>query len=126
MIRKTIYSFAALIVAISFAAIITAQDKDVSLTGYVVDKACAAGAAKKADPMAAAAGHSKKCALMEPCVKSGYGVFADGKYYEFDAKGNELAKSLIDSTAKEKGIKVKVMGKVSGSQLAVTSISETD
>jgi hypothetical protein len=50
---------------------------------------------------------------MEPCVKSGYGVFSDGKYYEFDAKGNELAKSLIDGTAKEKGIKVKVMGKVS-------------
>jgi hypothetical protein len=126
MIRKTIYSFAALIVALSFAAIITAQDKDVSLTGYVIDKACSAGAVKKADPMAAVADHTKKCALMEPCVKSGYGVFADGKYYEFDAKGNELAKSLIDSTSKEKGIKVKVMGKVSGTQLAVTSISETD
>jgi hypothetical protein len=109
MIRKTIYSFASLIVALSFAAIITAQDKDVSLTGYVVDKACAAGAAKKADPMAAAAGHSKKCALMEPCVKSGYGVFADGKYYEFDAKAMNCQEP-VDSTA-EKGIKVKVMAK---------------
>jgi hypothetical protein len=126
MIRKTIYSFAALIVALSFAAIITAQDKSVSLTGYVVDKACSAGASKKADPMAAAAGHTKKCALMDPCLKSGYGVFADGKYYEFDAKGNELTKSLLDSTSKDKGIKVKVDGKLSGNQLAVTSISETD
>ena len=126
MIRKTIYSFAALIVALSFAAIITAQDKSVSLTGYVVDKACSAGAAKKADPMAAAAGHSKKCALMEPCIKSGYGVFSDGKFYEFDAKGNELAKGLLDNTSKDKGIKVKVEGKVSGSQIAVASISETD
>ena len=28
---------------------------------------------------------------MEECVKSGYGIYADGKWYPFDAKGNELA-----------------------------------
>jgi hypothetical protein len=76
--------------------------------------------------MVAAAGHSKGCALMEKCLSSGLGVFADGKYYEFDAKGNEMAKGLLEKTSKSKEIKVSVEGKLSGSQLMVESIKETE
>src|SRR4029453_17840645 len=109
MIRKSMYSIAALIALLSLAALISAQNK-ATLTGYVIDKACAGNAAKKPDAMAAAAGHSKKCALMDNCAASGYGVYSDGKYYEFDDKGNELAKALIGKSGKEKGIKVSVEG----------------
>jgi hypothetical protein len=125
MIRKSMYSFAALIALLSLAALISAQDK-ATLTGYVIDKACEGNAAKKPDVMAAVAGHSKKCALMDNCVASGYGVYSDGKYYEFDAKGNELAKALIEKSSKEKGIKVSVEGTVDGSKVMVSKISEAD
>ncbi|MFN0087150.1 MAG: hypothetical protein ACKVX9_17310 [Blastocatellia bacterium] len=48
-----------------------------------------------------AAEHTKECALMEDCVKGGYGVYADGKWYPFDAKGNELAKTAFEKTDKD-------------------------
>jgi hypothetical protein len=69
----------------------------VKLTGYVVDVVCAAD-------------HTKECALMEECVKSGYGIFADGKWFPFDAKGKTLAKELFEKTAKKDRIKMTVEG----------------
>jgi len=122
MFRKTLYPLAALIVIFGLAALISAQEKKATLTGYLVDKMCAAGQAKKADPMAAASNHSRSCA--EKCADSGYGVFADGKYYEFDEKGNDLAKDLLKNSKKEKGIKVSVEGNVHESHLMVDKISE--
>jgi hypothetical protein len=82
-------AFAALVIA-AFTA--SAHEK-VKLSGYVVDVMCFAEHAKDATDVAkkAAAEHTRGCALMEECVKSGYGIYADGKWYPFDAKGNDLA-----------------------------------
>jgi hypothetical protein len=124
MIRKTLYTFAALVALLSLAALISAQDKKVTLTGYVVDKMCSAGTAKKDDVMAAAANHPKGCALKEKCLSSGLGVFADGKYYEFDSKGTEMAKGLLEKSSKETGIKVNVEGTTDGTKLMVSKITE--
>jgi hypothetical protein len=126
MIRKTVYSFGALVAILSLAALISAQDKKSMLSGYIVDKMCAAGTAKKDDVMAAAANHPKSCALKEKCLASGLGVFADGKFYEFDAKGTEMAKTLLEKSDKENGIKVNVEGAVSGSQVAVSKITAAE
>src|SRR5262249_55413062 len=86
---------------IAAAAVAWAHEK-VKLTGYVVDVACA-GDFKDSPEKAAksAAEHTKECALMEDCVKSGYGILADGKWYPFDAKGSELAKALFEKTSKK-------------------------
>ena len=94
-----------------FGVVATAKTKKVKLTGYVVDKACAAKISKKDNVQEAAMGHTKKCALMDGCVKSGYGVFVDGKYYELDAKGNAMAQALVGKSSLEKGIKLAVEGK---------------
>lgn len=126
MTRKTIYPLAALIVLLGLAVLISAQEKQTTLTGYIVDKQCSVGRAKAADPMASAAGHTRDCALMPNCAASGYGVFADGKYYEFDAKGTELTKALLEASKKTKGIKATVTGTLDGSKLAVAKISEVD
>jgi hypothetical protein len=126
MIRKTLYSLTALIVLLGLAALISAQDQKTTWTGYLVDKACSAGMAKKDDPMAAAANHSRGCALMERCAASGYGVFADGKYYEFDQKGSELAKGVLQKSQKQKAVKVSVEGKLHDAMLMVEKISEVD
>jgi hypothetical protein len=125
--RRILISLAAVsIVIAAMVVLVSAQDKSVSLTGSIVDKACSARHAKAPDPMVAAAGHTKKCALMPNCAGSGYGVFADGKYYEFDEKGNELAKAKIEASKKDAGAKFKVEGTVSDTKLVVKSITELE
>jgi hypothetical protein len=121
MLRKLIFSFMA-VTALSLVAM--AQGDRTTLTGYIIDKACSARLAKKSDPQAAAAEEPTSCALMEGCVKSGFGIFADGKYIEFDEKGGALAKAALEKTKKDKGAKFQVTGKMAGGKMSVTDIKE--
>ncbi len=107
------------------ASVALAHEK-VKLTGYVVDVMCAAGHTKDGaeGAMKFAAGHSKSCGLMGACVKSGYGVFADGKWHPFDAKGNELAKAIFGKTRKKDHIKVTVEGMKHAGQILVEKMTE--
>lgn len=127
MNKKFCSFFAALVVVLSLAVTALADDKKpVTLTGNLVDKACSAGVAKKDDPQAAAAGHTKGCSLSERCANSGFGVYADGKYTEFDEKGSAMAKAALEKSAKDKGAKFKVTGTVQDGKMMVTSISEIE
>ncbi len=123
MLKKFIFSLST-IIAISLIAM--AQDGSVTLTGNIIDKACSARVAKKDNVQEAAAAEGKGCALMEACAKSGFGVFSDGKYTEFDAKGSALAKAALEKTKKDKGASFKVTGKVSGGKMMVESITEVE
>jgi hypothetical protein len=100
----------------------------VKLTGYVVDVVCAADHTKDNPEEATkfASEHTKECALMEECVKSGYGIFADGKWYPFDAKGNTLAKALFEKTTKTDHIKVTVEGMKHEGKILVEKLTEAD
>ena len=120
MLKKFIFSLTA-VIALSF--VVKAQDKP--LVGYIVDKACATGkVAKQSDPQAAAANETKGCILMDGCLKSGLGVYSDGKYYQFDEKGVALAKAALEKSKKDKGAKFKVTGKVTGDRVAVSGVEE--
>src|SRR5262245_57136108 len=101
--------FATLLIAL--VSIVQAHEK-VKLTGYVVDVVCFADHAKDKSEAAtkAAAEHTKDCALMDDCVKGGYGIYADGQWYPFDAKGNELAKAFFEKTTKKDHLKMTVEG----------------
>ena len=124
MLKKFILSLTA-ITALSLIAV--AQEGNTTLTGYIVDKACATGkVAKASDPQAAAADAPKSCALMESCLKSGLGIYADGKYTQFDEKGTSLAKAALEKTKKEKGATFKVTGTLTGGKLAVENIEEVE
>src|SRR5262245_29254340 len=104
MLKKFIFSLTAVI---ALSVVVMAQDK--SLTGYIVDKACATGkVAKQSNPQDAAANETSGCITMDGCLKSGLGVYSDGKYYQFDEKGNALAKAALDKSKKDKGAKFKV------------------
>jgi len=114
------------------ASVAWAHEK-VKLTGYVVDVMCfaehgkdLADDAKKEAASKAAAEHTKECALMEDCVKSGYGIYADGKWYPFDAKGNELAKALFQKTAKKDHIKMTVEGMKHDGKILVEKLTEAE
>jgi len=124
MLRKFIFSLTAII---ALSLVVMARDGKTTLTGHIIDKACATGKdAKAKDPQAAAAEEPKSCALMESCLKSGLGVYAEGKYYPFDQKGTALGKAALEKTKKEKGATFKVTGTVSGTKLAVESIEEVE
>jgi hypothetical protein len=117
------------ILAVGLIAISTvlAHEK-VKLTGYVVDVVCAADHTKDnpEDATKFASEHTKECALMEECVKSGYGIFADGQWYPFDAKGNTLAKALFEKSAKKDHIKVTVEGMKHEGKIIVEKLTEVE
>jgi hypothetical protein len=65
--------------------------------------------------------HTRECALT--CSKSGYAlVTADGKFLKFDEGGNARALSQLKKLSKEKDLKAKVSGTLSGDVLKVDSI----
>ena len=124
MLKKFIFSLTAII---ALSLVVMAQDKSTTLEGYVVDKACANGkVAKASDPAAAAANQPKGCILMKNCFESGVGIYSNGKFIEFDEKGKTLAKAALDKSKKDKGIKFKVTGKVTGDKIAVDNIAEVE
>lgn len=107
MKKRVILVLVALLCVSVFAL---AKPKKTKVTGFLIDKACSGNVAKKDNPMEAAAGHTKKCMLMEKCVASGLGVFSDGKFYELDDAGKALAKAFVEKSTLEKGIEVTVEG----------------
>jgi hypothetical protein len=122
MLKKFIFSVAA-IMALSLVAM--AYDGDATLSGPIIDKACALSkVAKAADPQAAAEASPTSCARMESCVKSGLGLYSGGKFYQFDDKGNALAKAALEKTKKDKGAKFEVTGKVTGDKIVVEKLVE--
>jgi hypothetical protein len=114
MIRK-IFPLAVILALMAGALI--AQEKTVTLDGYLIDNACAATAtADKTHPVS--------CATMDNCEKSGYAVYADNKLYKFDDAGNTSAVELLKTTKSKKGLHIKVEGTVDGDMVKVTKLSE--
>lgn len=97
-------------------------------TGIMIDKACATDIQSKhltADQtMDKVKAHTKKCTRMADCVKSGYGIWSDGKYIPFDKKGNAQVTAWLDKTGKTSNLTVSVTGTLKGSTIAVKSIKE--
>ena len=124
MMKRLLSLASVLAVLASFALLTAAQNAQVTLTGNIVDKSCATGRMKQDDPAAAIDKHTKKCSLMEKCLASGLGVYADGKYTEFDENGTTLAKAALEASEKANGAKFKVTGKMAEGKFAVTKIEE--
>ena len=100
----------------------------VKLTGYVVDVMCFTDHLKDQpeDALKAARDHDKECALMEDCVKSGYGIYAEGKWYPFNVKGNELAKAIFEKSKRNKEFKMTVEGMKHDGKILVTTLTEAE
>lgn len=98
----------------------------VKVSAYLADTICAADHVKDSAEAATkfAAEHTKACGLMEDCVKGGYGVFIEGKWFPFDDKGNQLAKGIFDKTQKNDHIKVLVEGMKHDGKILVQKLTE--
>src|SRR5216684_3068578 len=118
MIRKVF----ALTIVVLMAGILFAQDKTVTITGNLIDNACAESA-KDLDTKSK--NHSTSCAMMDGCEKSGYAVYADDKkLYKLDDKGNDSAVDLLKNTKTQKGLRVAVEGTVEVDTIHVTKLTE--
>jgi len=111
MLKKFILSLTA-IMALSLV-IIAQESKSSTVEGFIVDKHCSA---------ADMATHGKGCVLSAACIKSGLGVYADGKFIAFDEAGSKQAKAALEKSKQDKGAKFKVTGKVTGDHMTVEKI----
>jgi hypothetical protein len=100
------------------------KGKDVTLTGYIMDNMCSSKHEKDANFADQVNSHPKSCALMEPCVKAGYALYADGKLYKLDKTGNAKVAELLKATKSEKGLQVKAVGSLDGDTLHVKTLTE--
>jgi len=113
MLKKFILSLTAIM---ALSLIVIAQSaKATTVEGYIVDKHCSAGDV---------ANHGKGCVLSADCMKSGLGVYADGKFTAFDDSSSAKAKAALEKSKKDKGAKFKVTGKVAGGKMTVEKIEE--
>lgn len=94
--------------------------KATTLVGYLSDCQCG----ESLDSVEMAKGHTKECCLMDACAKSGYGIYANGKFIKFDPKGSDKAKAYLIALKKEKDLKVKVTGKMENGTFALASIED--
>ena len=112
----------ALICSLPVIAADKPASREQTLSGHLVDVACASQNSAKPDSKFGAT-HDKECLQMDDCEKSGYGVLtSDNKVIKFDSKGNEQARKFIQMTTKDKDWKVTVSGPVTGNTIAVNSI----
>jgi len=73
--------------------------------------------------MIVAEAHTRQCALMPECQKSGYGVFTyDNKFLKFDEAGSKKALAMLHASKKEDYLKVEVTGEVQGDMIKVASL----
>ncbi len=103
--------------AVIFALGASAAD----LKGILIDVACSTNAIKAGQAVVTA--HTRECALKEPCVKSGYGVYTqDGKFLVLDAAGNQMAQTALEASKKKDNLTVRVNGKQTGELIEVKSL----
>jgi len=69
--------------------------------------------------------HTRKCALMPECRKSGFGVFGyeDRKFHPFDEAGNRRALQYFQNSQQEDDFRVEVTGSLQGDVFKVDRIT---
>lgn len=92
------------------------------IQGILLDRVCSAKIVQSGSQKAAQ-DHTRMCALMPDCAKSGYGVFtADGKFIVLDQAGNRKAEQALKASTKKNDIRVQVTGEQTGDTIKVAAI----
>ncbi|MBL0184127.1 MAG: hypothetical protein IPP97_00160 [Candidatus Obscuribacter sp.] len=100
-----------------------------SYSGYLIDRSCAAqikmdNMRQHVDPMGAINKHTRHCSLEPSCCEAGYSLYSQGKWFDLDPKGNEMAKKLFEASKKETGQLFKIQGVFKRNELRVSNIAE--
>jgi len=112
---------------ISAAAATGAQ----TYTGYMADILCvdSGTAADGANMATNPENHTVMCALMKPCIKSGYTLLVKNSSGSFDSlpldkKGNKLAVKYLKNTDKTDNIYVNITGTMMNNMIQVDGITD--
>lgn len=97
--------------------------------GVLIDKNCSYKAETRVVPGTRLEGsiivayiHTRRCALMPECRRSGYGVFTyDNKFLPFDAAGNQKALAFFKQAKQEDNFRVEVTGELQGDLIRVAN-----
>jgi hypothetical protein len=102
----------------------------VQVQGILIDQMCSSKAdvrivsgPRLEGGMIVAEAHTRQCALMPACQRSGYGVFTyDNKFLKFDPAGSRKALAALKASKKEDDLKVEVTGVIEGDMIKVASL----
>ncbi len=107
------------VASVSFAqCAINADTGSVTIQGTLIDNLCLGSAGT--DPAGFIKEHTKECALMPPCIASGYSIFADGKTMKFDVASNAKIEEFLRGAGST--LEVKVVAQKAGDLLELVSI----
>jgi hypothetical protein len=68
--------------------------------------------------------HTRKCALMPECERSGYGIAThDNRFLKLDAAGNRKAAEMLKTSKKEDDLEIEVTGEVQGNNIKVATLT---
>jgi hypothetical protein len=112
---------------------VAAGTSPAKIEGVLIDEKCSANAQTRIVSEGAthleggivwAYTHTRKCALMPDCQRSGYGVAThDNRFLKFDAEGNRKAAEMLRVAKKEDDLEVEVTGEVQGDHIKITSLT---
>ncbi len=107
------------VILIALSTSLRASDQ--SWSGYIIDVACARD--RKNNLSNLGPEHTHKCLEMPACQNSGYALLTDElKVLRFDARGNDLAKKLLEKDRWRAGAKIRVDGNCEGDLLLVKQL----
>lgn len=96
----------------------SATQAKVTVAGTLVDLVCSTDPKKDLGRLRKE--HTRRCLLMPLCADSGYALLDDSdRVFRFNAKGNELARKLIEKHANVKTWRITVEGTATEDQLSV-------
>ena len=112
------FPMASLCLALGLSTMASAAE----IKGVLMDQACS-GDFTSTGGQTKALKHERACALMEQCVKSGFGVITeDNKFLRFDDSGNQKMLAMLQNSVQKDNLKIKVAGDVDGDTIKVQSI----
>jgi hypothetical protein len=120
--KKSLFLLIAFAVAMNFSSLSAAQGGETTLIGHLIDKDCAKRYAKKDHSREEVEKLVRICSLTEDGTQRSVGVLANGRFYEFDKRGNELAKLALEKAGNDKGATFKVVGRLSTTTVDRASI----
>ncbi len=116
------------ILPVSFAM---AGQPGTSIKGILMDRMCSGKADLRISGTTGALvggrivaeAHTRECALMPACQKSGYGVYtSDNKFLKFDEAGNRKALAALKASTKLDDLEVDVTGEVTDDTIKVATL----
>ena len=67
--------------------------------------------------------HTRECALMPACQKSGYGIYtSDNKFLKFDEAGNRKALAALKASTKLDDFEVEITGEIKDDTIKVATL----